>query len=137
MFSKNKTVFKKFIQAISKKKRSSKNVSGDMRNSNNSKTSADLGPRTGIFSRTCGFEAKDLTFETKAKDFKCVLEAMDVLEDSTSGAQSLHMHRVTICLHQKIITSLCDNEVDQFLKTLYRKNLLGDWCRLISWSASN
>ena len=45
---------------------------GDLQNFNNSKNSAVLEPRTGLFSRTCGFEAKakDLTFEAKAKAFK-------------------------------------------------------------------
>ena len=40
------------------------------RNFNCSKNSAVLEPRTGQFSRTWGFEAKDLTFKAKAKDFK-------------------------------------------------------------------
>ena len=39
-------------------------------NFNCSKNSAVLEPRTGQFSRIWGFEAKDLTFEAKAKDFK-------------------------------------------------------------------
>ena len=81
-----KKVFTKIFQAISKKKkkRSSqkffkrspqkkrfpKNFSSAPQNFNNSKNSAVLEPRTDQFSRTRGLEAKDLTFEAKAKDFK-------------------------------------------------------------------
>ena len=73
-----KKVFTKIFQAISTKKRFPKNFSSAPQNFNNSKNNAVLEPRTGQFSRTWGLEAKDLTFEAKAKDFKCVLE------DSTS-----------------------------------------------------
>ena len=44
--------------------------SGDLQNFDDSETNAILEPRTEKFSRTSGFEAKDLTFEAKAKDFK-------------------------------------------------------------------
>ena len=60
----------------SRKKRSSqifREVSGVFQqNFNSSKNSAVLEPRTGQFSRICGFEvkAKGLTFEAKTKDFK-------------------------------------------------------------------
>ena len=37
---------------------------------NQSKNNAVLEPRTAQFRRLVGFEAKDLSFETKAKDFK-------------------------------------------------------------------
>ena len=67
---KKKKVFTKIFQAISTKKRFPKNFSGAPQNFNNSKNSAVLEPRTGQFSRTWGLEAKDLTFEAKAKDFK-------------------------------------------------------------------
>ena len=63
---KKKNIFKKFFQAISKRekqKRSSqifREVSGVFQqNFNDSKNSAVLEPRTGQFSRTWGFEAKD------------------------------------------------------------------------------
>ena len=72
---KKKKVFTKIFQAISTKKRFPKNFSSAPQNFNNLKNSAVLKPRTGQFSRTWGLEAKDLTFEAKAKD---------VLEDSTS-----------------------------------------------------
>ena len=67
---KKKKVFTKIFQAISTKKRFLKNFSSAPQNFNNSKNSAVLEPRTGQFSRTSGLEAKDLTFEAKAKDFK-------------------------------------------------------------------
>ena len=53
-----KKVFKKLVQAISKKQRLPKNFSGDRQNLNNSKTSAVFEPKTGQFLRTWGFEAK-------------------------------------------------------------------------------
>ena len=65
-----KKVFTKIFQAISKKKRFLKNFSSAPQNFNNSKNTAVLEPRTGQFLRTWGLEAKDLTFEAKAKDFK-------------------------------------------------------------------
>ena len=65
-----KKVFTKIFQAISTKKRFLKNFSSAPQNFNNSKNTAVLEPRTGQFSRTWGLEAKDLTFEAKAKDFK-------------------------------------------------------------------
>ena len=67
---KKKKVFTKIFQAISTEKRCLKNFSSAPQNFNNSKNSAVLEPRTGQFSRTWGLEAKDLTFEAKAKDFK-------------------------------------------------------------------
>ena len=68
---KNK-VFTKIFQAISTKKRFPKNFSSAPQNFNIPKNSAVLEPRTGQFSRTWGLEAeaKNLTFEAKAKDFK-------------------------------------------------------------------
>ena len=65
-----KTVFTKIFQAISTKKRFPKNFSSAPQNFTISKNSAVLEPRTGQFLRTRGLEAKDLTFEAKAKDFK-------------------------------------------------------------------
>ena len=67
---KKKKVFTKIFQAISTKKRFPKNFSSAPQNFNNSKNSVVLEPRTGQFSRASGLEAKDLTFEAKAKDFK-------------------------------------------------------------------
>ena len=66
-----KKVFTKIFQAISSKKRFPKNFSSAPQNFNNSKNTAILEPRTGQFSRP--------------RTSKCVLEAKDVLEDSTSG----------------------------------------------------
>ena len=70
--SKKKKVFTKIFQAIFMKNCFPKNFSSAPQNSNNSKNSAVLEPRTVQFSRTSGLEAKakDLTFEAKAKDFK-------------------------------------------------------------------
>ena len=59
-----------FFQAIFKKNDVEKNLSAYLQNFNHSKNSAVLEPRTKQFSRTWGFEAKDLTFEAKAKNFK-------------------------------------------------------------------
>ena len=56
----NKKVFKTIFQAISKIKGLQKNFTGDLQNFNNSKNTAVLEQRTGQFSRTWGFEAKDL-----------------------------------------------------------------------------
>ena len=67
---KKKKVFTKIFQAISTKKRFPKKFSSASQNFNSLKNSAVLEPRTGQFSRTWGLEAKDLTFEAKAKDFK-------------------------------------------------------------------
>ena len=67
---KKKKVFTKIFQAISTKKRFPNNFSSAPQNFNIPKNSAVLEPRTGQFSRTWGLEAKDLTFEAKAKDFK-------------------------------------------------------------------
>ena len=69
---KKKKVFTKIFLAISTKTRFPKNFSSVSQNFSNSKNSAVLEPRTGQFSRTWGLEAqaKDLTFEAKAKDFK-------------------------------------------------------------------
>ena len=67
---KKKKIFTKIFLAISTKKRFPKNFSSASQNFSNSKNSAVLELRTGQFSRTCGLEAKDLTFEAKAKDFK-------------------------------------------------------------------
>ena len=61
---KKKKVFTKIFQAISTKKHFPKNFSSAPQNFNNSKNSAVLEPRTW------GLEAKALTFEAKAKDFK-------------------------------------------------------------------
>ena len=65
------------------------------RNFNCSKNSGVLEPRTGQFSRTWGFEAKDLRLlgqgqgleasRPRPRTSKCVLEANDVLKDSTSA----------------------------------------------------
>ena len=84
-----KKVFKKFFRRSPKKKQKVFNFffsgdlqqkkglqfffSGHLQNFNNSKNSAVLEQRTGQFSRTWGFKAKDLTFEAKAKDFKMYL----------------------------------------------------------------
>ena len=67
MLSKKK-VFTKIFQAISTKKRFSKNFSSAPQNFNNSKNNAVLEPSTGQFSRTWDLEAKakDLIFEAKA-----------------------------------------------------------------------
>ena len=79
-----KKVFTKVFQTISRKKKGlHKHFSSDLhkksfskkflsapQNFNKSKNTAVLEPRTGQFSRTWGLEAKDLTFEAKAKDFK-------------------------------------------------------------------
>ena len=67
---KKKKVFTKIFQAISTKKRFPKNFSTAPQNFNFPKNTAVLEPRTGQFSRTWGLEAKNLTFEAKAKDFK-------------------------------------------------------------------
>ena len=71
----------KFFRQSPEKTVFSINFSGAPQTFNNSKHSAVLKPRTGQFSRTWGFEAKDLIFE--AKDFKMWLR--DVLENSTSA----------------------------------------------------
>ena len=67
------------------KKRCSKFFLGDLQNSNNSKNTDVLEPRTGHF---LGLEA------SRPRTSKCVLEnvleAKDVLEDSTSDNQSVH-----------------------------------------------
>ena len=64
-----KKVFKNFSGDL-QKKRCRKKILADLQNFNHSKNSAVLEPRTGQFLRTRGFEAKDLTFEAKAKDIK-------------------------------------------------------------------
>ena len=71
-------VITKIFHAISTKKRFPKNFSSIPQNFNNSKISAVLEPRKGQFSRTWGLEPRPRTS-------KCVLEAKDVLEDSSSG----------------------------------------------------
>ena len=68
--NKNKKVYTKIFQAISTKKRFPKNFLSIPQNFNTSKNTAVPEPRTGQFSRTWGLEAKELTFEAKAKDFK-------------------------------------------------------------------
>ena len=81
-------------QVFSKiKKGIQKFFSGDFQ-----KNSTVLEPKRGQFSRTRGFEAKDLTFE--AKDFKCVLEVKDVLENSTSDFQRMVLLVLEIYLFQ-------------------------------------
>ena len=70
VLSKKKKVFTKIFQAISTNKRFPKHFSSAPQNFNNSKNTTVLEPRTGQFSRTGGLEAKDLTFEAKAKNFK-------------------------------------------------------------------
>ena len=98
---KKKKVFTKIFQAISTKKRFLKNLSSAPQNFNNSKNTAVLERKTGWFSRTWGLEAKDLTFEAKAKTkaSKCVLEdvfeAKDVLEDSTSANSPIWCQLIT------------------------------------------
>ena len=42
-----------------------------------SKNNAVLEPRKGHFQGLAGVEAKDLSFEATAKDFKCVLESKE------------------------------------------------------------
>ena len=69
VLSKKKGLHKNFSGDLHKK-RFPKNFSSASQNFNYSKNSAVLEPKTGQFSRTCGLEAKDLTFEAKAKDFK-------------------------------------------------------------------
>ena len=64
-----KKVFRKFFQAISRKNRFPKNFSGVPQTFNNSKNSANFR----------GLEA------SRPRTSKCVLEAKDILEDSTSG----------------------------------------------------
>ena len=54
---------KKLFSVDLKKNGLKKHFSADLQNFNHSKNSAVLEPRTGQFSRTCGFEAK-------AKDLK-------------------------------------------------------------------
>ena len=111
---KKKKVFTKIFQAISTKKRFPKNFSSATQNFNIPKNRAVLEPRTGQFSRTWGLEAKakDLTFEAKAKDFKIcpedVLEAKDVLEDSTSGNKHT---KITNLLKQTLLTHSVANIV--------------------------
>ena len=71
-------VFKKIFHVISKRGKQKKSsrifreVSGvfQLHFNRSKKNSAVLEPRTENFSRTWGFEAKALTFEAKAKDFK-------------------------------------------------------------------
>ena len=91
---KKKKVFTKILQAISTKKRLSKNFSGAPQNFNISKNNAVLEPRTGQFSRTWGLEAKakDLTFE--AKDFK-------MCPRGQKGPRGLHLCLVMFCSARK------------------------------------
>ena len=65
-----KKVLKNFFRACAKKYGLQKDFSADLQNFKHSKNSTVLEPTTEQFSRTLGFEAKDLTFEAKAKDFK-------------------------------------------------------------------
>ena len=77
----------KFFSNDLHKKRSKNFFAADLQNFNHSTNSAVLEPRTGQFSRTWGFEAKDLSFKAKAKDFKmCPL----------GRPRGLHLFRVGI-----------------------------------------
>ena len=67
--NKKKGLHKNFSGDL-QKKRSSKKFFNAPQNFNIPKNSAVLEPRTGQFSRIWGLEAKDLTFEAKAKNFK-------------------------------------------------------------------
>ena len=62
--------------SVLQKKISSKTFSGDLQNFSNSKNSAALEPRTGQFSKTCGFEAE-------AKDFKMCPQGLHLWNKST------------------------------------------------------
>ena len=79
---KKKKVFTKIFQAISTNKRFPKNFSTAPQNFNLPKSSAVLEPRTGQFSR--GLEASRPRPRTSKCVLEDVLEAKDVLEDSTS-----------------------------------------------------
>ena len=79
--SPKKKVFTEIFQAISTKKRFSKNFFSTPQNFNNSKNSAVLEPRQANFR---GLEAS----RPRPRTSKCVLEAKDVLEDSTSVSHS-------------------------------------------------
>ena len=79
---KRKKGFTKIFQAISTKKRFPKKFSSASQNFNNSENTAVLEPRTGQFSRTWSLEARPRTSKCVLED---VLEAKDVLEDSTSA----------------------------------------------------
>ena len=120
---KKKKVFTKIFQAISTKKRFPKNFSTAPQNFNFPKNSAVLEPRTGQFSRTWGLEAKDLTFEAKAKakDFKICPRGRPRGQGRPRG---LHLWYIA-CLHvhfwEPVLTSsawilLSHNELSRFLK---------------------
>ena len=90
-----KKVFTNIFQAISTKKRFPKKFSRASQSFNNSKNSAVLESRTGQFSKTWGLEASrprprawPSIPRPRPRTSKCVLEdvleAKDVLEDSTS-----------------------------------------------------
>ena len=77
-----KKVFTKIFQATSTTKRFPKNFSSAPQNFNNSRNSAVFEPRTGQFR---GIKAST----PRPRTSKCVLEAKDVLEDSTSGIDNV------------------------------------------------
>ena len=60
VLQKKKGLQNNFIRRFPIKKSLQNFFSGDLQNLNNSKTTAVLEPRTGQFSRTWGFEAKDI-----------------------------------------------------------------------------
>ena len=107
----------KIFQAISncgKQKRSSqifRELSGVFQQDfKGTKISAVLEPRTGQFSRIWGFEAK-------ARTSKCVLEAKDVLEDSTS----VHHFKILAC---SPLYYPCQKDASQSGQTVRLNNIL-------------
>ena len=95
-----KKVFTKIFQAISTKKRFPKNFSSAPQNFNNSKNSAVLEPKTGQFSRTRTWPSRPSPRTSKCV-LEDVLEAKDVLEDSTS-AKNLNVETFSKDLHNSI-----------------------------------
>ena len=75
----------------------------------NQKNNAVLEPRTGYFRRLVGFKAKakDLSFEAKAKNSKCVLK--NILEDSTSDKKraslDLFQPRLFNCWREHVLVA--------------------------------
>ena len=86
------------------KKRFRKNFADDLQNFNHLKISAVLEARTGQFSRTWN-EA----LRPKPRPSKCVLEAKDVFEDSTSAKHDLQflIYWLFLFLKQSVNVAIC------------------------------
>ena len=112
-----KKVFTKIFQAISTKKRFSKNFSSAPQNFKNSKHSAVLEPRTGQFSRTSGLEAKDFKMCPRGQ----------------GRPRGLHLCRLILYVYQRDSRRICQKFLWKFVSCFKQCGIITDMISCYSY----